>query len=175
MLKQVSKVTLTSFDPKRALGNGFGTKGVVILGALVGHATGEVRRKSPAGDQEFTGLSGSFEVHRKMLDGTLDEENSSASGVCFIPEAFQNPILDALADKVDGNGKVTQPGADAVNFAFEVGIQKAGNAAGYEWVLQPLVEAAPDQHDPLAELRKALPAVYTQKALAAPEANAKKK
>jgi hypothetical protein len=178
-LKQISKITLTSFEPNRALGiENFATAGFVQLGALLGHVTGTVQRRSPDGDQVFTGLSGSIEMRRLKLDGSPDEENSATSGVMFIPEAFQNPIIDALTDIVDADGKVTKPGAEAVNFAFIIGVQKAGNAAGYEWVLKPLIEASPDAYDPLAELRKALPPVFTPAGLIenkADEAKADKK
>jgi hypothetical protein len=69
-------------------------------------------------------------------------------------------------------GEVVEQGADAVQFAFEISVQRAGNAQGYEWVLKPLNERpeAEKAHDKLADMRKLLgnSSVPALKSLAGP-------
>lgn len=171
-LTKTSKITLTSFNPKR-LGGLAETVQSLALGVLIGSASGTVNRKSPDGSQTFTGLAGAFEAYfTPGTDGTTKE--AEASGVCFMPDTFQTEILALLSDKVDPNtGAVLEEGAESVKFAYEVGVKRAGNAAGYEWTLKPLNEIAPEgKGDPLADLRPLL-ANSSQPLLAAPKADAK--
>lgn len=161
---QKAKITLTDFSPKRLLGlpkEGEGAVSSLLLGVLIGHVTGTVNRTSPDGSQKFTGLAGSFE-----LRSTEQGVSPIASGVLFMPDSFQIGILDLLSDKVDPKtGAVVQQGAEAVNFAYQVFSKRAGNPQGYEWALEPLNEPAPDQHDPLADMRALLPPAFQPAAL----------
>lgn len=112
----------------------------LLLGTIIGIASGTVERKAADGLTTFTGLKGSFEAVPANADN-----DTVQGGVCFLPESFQGPIEDMLADD-----------ADSVKFAFEVYAVKADNPQGYSWAMQPLTEAA--QNDPLAELRALAPA-----------------
>lgn len=155
-LSQVSKITLTTFAPKR-IGGAAETVRSMLLGTLIGRATDFVSRKSPDGTSEFTGLAGAFEARLTAnLDGSPNQGLSS--GVLFLPPTFQDALQNILSDEVNEQGEVTREGAKAVAFAFEVHVQRAGNAAGYEWILKPLFDnRAEGAIDPLAEMRRLLP------------------
>lgn len=134
------------------------------LGAIVGVATGIKNGKQADGVTPFVGLVGNFEA---VPSDTSKE--AVASGVCYLPDAFQQPIIDALADKVNDKGEVTQPGATSVQFAYEVYAIKAQNPQGYSWQLRSAIE--PSANDPLAEAKaKLVAARATQPQIAAPKA-----
>lgn len=111
----------------------------MVLGTLVGIASGFVERKSPDGVDVFEGLSGQF--RSIPADATRDELES---GVCFIPEAFHNMIAAPLREmlKNDANAQL--------RFAFEVSSVRANNPAGYSWDFKPKIEA--ETANPLDDL-----------------------
>lgn len=122
------------------------------LGAIVGVATNVKRGKMPDGVTETIGLAGSFEAI--PADASKD---TVRSGVCYLPDAFMLPIIDALSDEIGSDGKVTKEGVASVQFAFEVYAIRAENPQGYSWQLRAAVP--PTENDPLAEAKKALVAL----------------
>lgn len=151
-LSRVSKITLTNFNPKVLLAQPE-TVARMNVGTLIGRASGFVSRKSPDGSQTFTGLAGTFEAY--FTDKSTDP---IASGVCFLPDAFQKPLLDILSDEVDNDGAVKREAAEAVQFAFNIIVKRAKNPQGYEWLLEPLHDAQAEQPiDFLSDLRSLLP------------------
>ncbi len=137
-------------DPKRIAAEKEDVK-EILLGTMIGIATDIVERKGPDGVDVFTGLKGSFEAI------PTDEEMSIVkSGLTFLPEAFQEPIVAQLSDE-DNEGPV--------QFACEIWVIRATNPQGYSWQLRGLDDNL-EKHDPLDKLRaiaeknktKALPA-----------------
>jgi len=159
-MDMISKITLTNFNPKRILGLPETTK-ELLLGAIIGIATGIKEGKDPQGNV-FTGLKGDFEA-------TFTEEgkNPVRSGVCFMPDAFQEPLVNLLSDEVDANGQVTREAAKSAMYGYEVFVIRANNAAGYSWQLRPVTP--PSENDPLSELRKLIPAAATAPQIEAPK------
>jgi hypothetical protein len=159
-LAKKSKITLTDFNPKR-LGGEAAEVRYLSLGVLIGRSIDTVERQSPDKTQTFTGLSGEFEAYFNPYvgsDGKVQEPQPWASGVLFMPDTFMQQIIDLLADRVNPDtGEVLSRGAEAVQFAFEVGAQRSNNPAGYEWVLKPLNERpeAEKVQDKLADMRRA--------------------
>jgi len=149
-----SKITLTNFRPARLLALPE-TETRLMLGLLVGRATGVVQRKSPEGEQVFEGLGGMFKA-------SVDKDEPIRSGVLFMPDSFIRPIIAMLSDEVDKKtGEVLKKGSDAVEFAYKVWAVRAKNAAGREWELEAIMDPkAEEPVDPLAELEARLaPAV----------------
>jgi len=133
------------------------------LGVIMGRATGI--KTSKAADQMtiFKGLAGSFEAI------PADEKRDiTRSGVCFLGNAFDGDMIAAF-EAEDAEGNSTAP--DAINFAFEIWVQRAKNAAGYSWALKPLIKEAVAESDPLAEIRKQIAGAVTS-APAAPQLEA---
>lgn len=159
MTKLVTKVSLSNFSPKAYLGTMYPPNdpnsgpGTIDLGRIYGTAVGVKKSIGADGVTETFGAKGNFEVlFAPGSDGA--EVEALSSGVCYLPEAFMDPILDMFDDITDADGVVTRPAAKAVDFAFDVAIIKAGNAAKYSWQLRPLL--APAKNDPLAAVRAAI-------------------
>jgi hypothetical protein len=149
MTKMLGKITLTTFNPKKILALGDETR-ELLLGAIVGIANGIKEGNDPQGNS-FEGLKGDFEAQ------VIGSDEEVRSGVCYMPDAFQGPIISQLSDEVDAAGEVTREAVKSVAFGFQVFVIRAANAAGYSWQLRPIM--APSANDPLAELRKLIPAV----------------
>lgn len=149
-----SKITLTNFRPARLLAlpeDQFR----LMLGTLVGRATGVVQRKSTDDEQVFEGLGG-------MFMAVVDKDEPIRSGVLFMPDSFIQPLIAMLSDEVNKkSGEVIRPGADAVEFAYNVWAVRSKNAVGREWELEAIMDPkAEEPVDPLANLTARLaPAV----------------
>lgn len=146
-ITQKAKITLTDFRPKR-IHNEPESVTRMLVGTLIGRADGVVERRSPAGDQTFAGLSGVFEAH-------VTGAEPVRSGILFMPESFQEPLIKLLSDETDEKtGEVLTPGANAINIAYRVFVARSGNAAGYSWELDQIID---DKNivevDPLAGMR----------------------
>lgn len=135
----------------------------LLLGTIAGVATGVKKTKMPDGVTVLMGLSGTFE-------GTPADPKADviSSGVCYLPDAFQGPIIDLLSDVVNADGEVAKEGAHSAAFAYEVYSIKATNPQGYSYMLKSAIEAS--EADPLAELRGKLAALKANSALAQIEA-----
>lgn len=127
----------------------------VLIGTVSGIASGIKRGKMPDGVTPTIGLTGDFEG--MPADAAAD---TVRSGVCYLPEGLQNPIIAALTDEVNSEGRVLREGAKSVMFAYEVYSVKAGNAAGFTWEFKSAMPIA--ENDPLAELRGKLLAMRTE-------------
>src|SRR6185312_2681744 len=160
-LSKKSKITLSDFNPKRIATLAPEHK-TLALGALIGRSVDTVKRQSPDKSQTFTGLSGDFEAYfYPYVDasGVSVTPDPWSSGVLFMPDSFMTSIIELISDKVNPDtGEVLEQGAEAVQFAFEVGVQRAGNPQGYEWYLKPLNERPEAERatDKLAAMRNVL-------------------
>lgn len=143
---------VASGNPKKIMALLDEKENSVTVGTIIGIASGIKHGKQADGVTPIKGLSGNFE-------GTpADPEHDTVqSGVCYLPEAFMNPIFDILEDDEQGG---------PVQFAAEVILVRAENAAGYSWALRPAGDMHAKQNDPLASLRSALPAPKAPAAIA---------
>ena len=115
----------------------------LVLGQLIGMASGFVERTDPKTGEQFEGLSGLF--RSVPADKSEDELES---GVLFIPDAFHNVIASKLREVLKAD-----PSA-SVNFAFEVASIRASNPQGRSWDFKPLWDEA---ENPIDRLIKAQP------------------
>lgn len=154
-LDSKAKVSLSTFRPK-AHGQAAYEKEKLMLGVLVGVAFGKsVKNNQEKPDEPFVGLTGNFRcVLASNLEDAVkcavtgvqtDKASGVQSGICYLPDAWLNPILKILET------------AESVEFAHKVSIEKADNPAGYSWVLTPLKEAT--GNDPLAHVLSNIPGV----------------
>ena len=112
------------------------------LYTVMGIANGIKSGQSTYG--EWIALTGQFEAMN------LETGESVAAPQCFLPDPLQGMIVAKIRTP-DDNG-VTP----SVRFAVEIGIKPAKSTLGYEYTVRELVDA--QENDPLADLRKALPA-----------------
>lgn len=113
------------------------------LGVLVGSASGFKQKIDDRDGKEYVQLQGAF----KMIighDASPSSPDSVSSGVCYMPDAWMNPIISALR----GLGDSAAVGA-TVDFVYEVSIGKRGEQ-DYEWIVRDL--RPPQAADPLAAL-----------------------
>lgn len=133
------KITPKDMNPKRLLGQDAATRSF-SLGRLLGVASGVTKATSQTGDV-MEGLTGQF----KYMDFTAVDPQTKImeeynSGILWLPSGFGLDIIAALK-KED---------TSAIRFAFDVGVVRAENPAGYEWTMTPLI--APTEDNPLAIL-----------------------
>ena len=147
-ITQKAKITLTDFRPKRIHSDENKDVQRLLVGTLIGRADGVISRTSPDGQTKFPGLSGVFEAH-------VTGAEPVRSGVLFMPESFQEPLIKLLSDEInEETGEVITPGASAIKVAYRVFVARAGNAAGYSWELDQIVDDnVMVETDPLADLR----------------------
>lgn len=164
-----AKITLTDFRPARLLAEKADVTRM-LLGTLIGRATGTVKRQSPDGSQTFIGLGGEFQAH------VAGDDEPVSSGVLFMPDTFINPLIEIISDKVDEKtGEVKENGAEAVLLAYHVFAVRANNAQQRSWELEAIADPkAEEPVDALAGLR-ALVTPPTQAALEDKSADKKKK
>lgn len=144
---KVSKITLTTFNPKRIAAEKEEVRRL-FLGTLIGRATGLVERNSPDQSQTYIGLGGMFEAK-------VTGAEPVSSGVLFIPETFQQELQDMLTDTLDPkSGEVITKAAASVMFSYRIFCVRANNAQGYSWEIESVLDPKMEVDiDPLAELR----------------------
>ena len=151
---EASKVTLTTFRPKR-IGGADPSVQKLLLGYLAGQGLGLVEAKGADGEEVFTGMKGTFEARLVDGDGNLIE--IVRSGKAFITSPFGDQFISALTDVVNPKtGELEVEAAKSVEFAYAVYVARASNPNGYSWMLEPLMEMKAE-NDPLAGLKKLLP------------------
>lgn len=133
----------------------------LVLGTLVGRASGFIERTNPKDGEVMEGLTGEF--RSIPADAEADQLES---GVLFIPDAFHNLIAARLkkAKEADANA--------VINFAFEVASVRATNPQGRSWDFKPMID--PGEENPMDKLVSSLGALQIKDgrrvlALAAPE------
>jgi hypothetical protein len=113
-------------------------EGSVQLYSIIGVCTGFKVGESPYGG--WVGFTGQFEATR------IKDQKKFIAPVAFIPEPASSMMLAsvnrALANKEDPN----------IQFAFIIGAKKSTAAIGFEYTVEPVMEAA--QNDVMADLRK---------------------
>jgi hypothetical protein len=114
----------------------------VALFTVIGICNGVKTGMSTYG--EWLALTGQFEAMN------LDTGEAYVAPQVFLPEPL-NGLIAAKVRTPDENGQPV-----SVKFAVEVGIKPSKTTLGYEYTVRELVDASED--DPLAGLRKALPA-----------------
>ena len=154
------KVTFSVFAPRRVNPDLY-ANGPYKVGLLLGRATSISERTDERNDETYVGLRGSFRAfvgHDAMPGGP----DSVSSGICYMPDAWQGPIIDQLRAAKDA-GVI---GA-SVDFVYEVCLGKRGEDA-YEWIVKSLIPAS--AADPL----EALSAQADIQAIEGPKPDAKK-
>lgn len=147
--EQLTSISLTNFNPKKIHAEAE-TVRELTLGTIVGIANGIKTGKMPDGVTPYEGMKGNFEI--AFTDG-----KRVASGVCYLPDAFMQPILDLLSDEygtdpADPSKEIlVRRAVPSVRFALLVKVVRKENAAGYSWSVTPIGQVV--QNDPLAELR----------------------
>lgn len=111
------------------------------LYSIIGICTGIKTGQSQYGD--WVGFMGQFEATR-FNDGTR-----FVAPVAFIPEPASSMMLAALNSATKRAGET---GDVSVQFAFIVGAKASDKAAGFEYTIEPVMQAS--QNDALAELRQ---------------------
>jgi len=139
----MSASLIKKISPKTVVGSPAVPEKAVALFTVIGIASGVKTGPSPYG--EYVALTGQFEATN------LETGEMYAAPVCFLPDPLQGMIVAKLRTPDSDGNLVT------VQFGVEVGIKPAKTATGYEYSVRELVEA--DRNDPLADLRKALPAL----------------
>jgi len=112
------------------------------VGVFVGRCTGSFVKVDTRNDNEYVGLKGAFKAIIGNDAGPASPDSVS-SGVCYMPDAWMNPIIDAL--KTGGEGAV-------VEFVYEVRLSRRGEQ-DYSWEIVDLQPAK--AVDPLASLMAA--------------------
>jgi hypothetical protein len=107
-----------------------------IIGVCTGMKTGESQYGG------WVGFTGTFEAVR-FSDG-----KAFAGAVAFIPEPASSMMLNALGRAEAQNGV----GSASIEFAFIVGAKPSDKASGFEYTVEPVLNAK--QNDALSELRK---------------------
>lgn len=151
MLQKTKVVLADLANPKRVSGawpDNAPADHKELIGTIIGIAsavkTATAMGKDGLTPQTFEGLSGTFEA----IPADAKKETIS-SGVCYLPEAFQGPLIKAL-EAAEEKGESLN-----IRLAAEVYVAKATNPQGYTWMLRPI--AQPEAHDPLASVRALLP------------------
>ena len=117
------KIGSKTFDPKRILA----TKDPsMLLGRLIGIARSVVDNEAPDG-KILSGAKGQF----RFTDAHTGEVTTSS--VLYFPTDLGDGVLDELRD-----------GAELIEFAFDVLVQRADNPAGYARALDSLFAEAAD-------------------------------
>jgi len=139
---QKAKVSFSVLKPK-TVDHKLYEKAPYKLGVLVGSASGFKNKIDDRDGKEYVQLQGAF----KMIighDASPASPDSISSGVCYMPDAWMNPIISALR----GLGDSASVGA-TVDFVYEVSIGKRGEQ-DYEWIVRDL--RPPQAADPLAAI-----------------------
>lgn len=113
------------------------------LGVLVGSATNVKRKIDDRDGKEYVMLIGAF----KMIighDASPASPDSISSGVCYMPDAWMAPIVQAFE-----NAGKDGPHGLSVDFVYEISVGRRGEQ-DYEWIVRDL--RPPTATDPLAAL-----------------------
>lgn len=109
----------------------------VWLYKVFGVANGTKEGESNYG--HWIAFTGTFKAIRN--DG-----ESFRSGQCFLPATATNLVLPSLKNE----------GTNAVEFAFNVGVKKADNQIGYEYIVEPILNVS--DNDPIMLLEQKIEA-----------------
>lgn len=148
----VSKLTVKTMGLNGKEGAVLSKEGdVVMLGTIYGRAS-ETREKKRTDD------SGNLVIDHPIV-GSFEGVNQKTgevfgSSVLYLPGGFHEQLEAALKSAEGG----------VVEFAIQIGSQRANNKAGFTWIAKSLVK--PSGVDQLAELRSKI--ADGQKAIAAP-------
>jgi hypothetical protein len=147
----MSNITIVSkISTKKVCGKIAKPDKKTLLMQVFGVATGTKLVPSPFG--EAMGMLGQFRA-TNLVTGEVFQ-----SGVCFLPIMGLNMVAPMIAKE----------GVEGVQFALLIGVVPAENAFGYEYYVEPIMQAS--ESDPLEILAKKV----TQTLLAAPEAKGHK-
>lgn len=138
----MSAELIKKISAKTVFGNVTAPEKPIELYSVMGIANGIKSGQSTYG--EWISLTGQFEAQN------METGEAYAAPQCFLPEPLQGMIVAKIRTP-DEQGKTV-----SVRFAVVVGIKPAKSTLGYEYTVRELVDAS--ENDPLADLRKALPA-----------------
>lgn len=126
------------------------TKTIVLLGNIVGMASGLSYRKNNFGDVPSVALTGIFEAIPLNGDGEIDGEGAQAPSL-FMPQAIQAMLVEAMLDgaphpvtSMPKAGSKTDVSAKQMKIMFQVGARRnaAVGGAGYEFVVSQIGSVA---------------------------------
>lgn len=131
----MSKITIvTKLSAKKILGKVKKPEEKTVLMQVFGIATGIKTGESNYGP--WTALTGQFRAVN-LQNGEIFQ-----SGICFLPKMGTDLVTPMLKKE----------GVDGLEFALNVGIVPADNSVGYEYYVEPVLEAK--ENDPLEALSK---------------------
>jgi hypothetical protein len=143
------------------------TGAVTPLFQVYGHANGTRRGEGDNGP--WVALEGRFEAVNITKDAEGNTDGRVFAGPeCFLPEPMQSMIAGELEKTepetgddgkpvmIDGKPKMRRV-VDSLEFAFEIGVKRTKTPIGYEYTTKPLIKHG--GADPLADLRKKIPAL----------------
>jgi len=133
---------IKKISPKTIIGKIAIPEKATALFTVIGICNGLKTGQSTYGD--WMALTGQFEAMN------LETGEASVAPQVFLPEPL-NGLIAAKVRTPDENGQPV-----SIRFAVEVGVKPAKTATGYEYTVRELVDST--DNDPLADLRKALPA-----------------
>lgn len=124
----------------------------VVVGRIIGYAVGvshsTVEDRMTGEVKDIRSLVGSF----KAIPTDLKRACTSAAKL-GLPEHMTAPILNYFEPPGTERSKGGVTG-EMVQVAFDIGVERAKNPAGYSWYAIPLL--APGERDPITEMEKAL-------------------
>lgn len=133
---------IKKISAKTIVGNLSAPEKATPLYTVIGIANGIKTGNSTYG--EWLALTGRFEAVN------IETGEAYVAPQVFLPEPMQGLIAATVRTPDDiGN-------TPSVKFAVEVGFKPAKSVLGYEYTVRELIDA--EENDPLADLRKALPA-----------------
>ena len=136
----IEKKLTTKIVMGKKINGGDVEKGPVQLYSIIGVCTGYKTGESQYGG--WVGFTGIFESTR-FADGAR-----FTAPVAFIPEPASSMMLSGIDRALKAGGE----NADvSLRFAFIIGVKPSDKAAGFEYTVEPVMQAS--QNDALAELR----------------------
>lgn len=134
------KLTLRTFFSKEQIKEIASTEQVIAnaIGIVSGYTAGESNYGT------WTKLKGTFELANALTG------ESRRSNAIILPELANDYIYEAYsaAAELDKNARL--------EFALAIGVRPSSSPIGYEFFVEPLIEAS--KNDPLENIKKLLPA-----------------
>ena len=136
----IEKKLTTKIVMGKKVNGGLVEKGAVQLYSIIGVCTGFKTGESQYGG--WVGFTGIFEATR------FEDGARFTAPVAFIPEPASGMMFAGIERALKAGGE----NADvSLRFAFIIGAKPSDKAAGFEYTVEPVMQAS--QNDALAELR----------------------
>jgi len=164
---RVKKISLASFGGGRKPSDEEHAGAGAFMGTIVGKATGF--RSTETVDVK-TGEAVQHLSVTGQFFATLANGSVLASGTLYLPDGFQQDMLDIVAP-IDVESGERKNSGNEITFSYDVFCDRSSSAAGYAYRIVPLVERRKGGGDDLytqikAAREQARTAVANEKALA---------